>query len=108
MGDGRTSATYTVHAPVTDKYAPWIRFDDDGKHAAGARGVEISVNGAVAIRWNNESRDTKGWVNIAVGTVNLREGANTIVFTKTAATSAAFVLDEFILSDQPGYVPPSP
>lgn len=105
LGDGRASATYTVQAPAAGKYALWIRFDDDGKHAPGARAVEISVNGSLALRWNNESRDTKGWVNISVGTVDLRAGANTVVFTKAATTSAAFVLDEFVLSSQPGYVP---
>lgn len=105
LGDGRASATYTAQAPVAGKYALWIRFDDDGQHAAGARGVEISVNGTVAIRWNNESRALPGWTNIPVGSVDLRAGANTIVFTKTATTSAAFVLDEFVLSDQPGFVP---
>ena len=105
LGDGRASATYAVQAPATGRYALWIRFDDDGQHPAGARGVEIAVNGVVALRWNNESRDLKGWTNIPVGAVDLRAGANTIVFTKAATTSAAFVLDEFVLSDQPGFVP---
>ena len=105
LGDGRASATYVVQAPAAGKYALWIRFDDDGQHAAGARGVEISVNATLAIRWNNESRDTKGWVNIPAGFVDLRAGTNTIVFTKAATTSAAFVLDEFMLSDQPGFIP---
>lgn len=105
LGDGRASATYTVQAPAAGRYSLWIRFDDDGKHPAGARSVEISINGAMALQWRNESRETNGWVNIPVGQVDLRAGANTIVFTKAAATSAAFVMDEFVLSDQPSFVP---
>lgn len=105
LGDGRASATYTVTAPAAGRYALWIRFDDDGVHPPGARSVEIAVNGALALRWSNESRDTKGWVNLPVGNVDLRAGVNTVVFTKAATTSAAFVLDEFVLSDQAGFVP---
>jgi hypothetical protein len=105
LGDGRASATYQVYAPTAETYALWIRFDDDGLHAVGARAVEVYANGALALSWSNPSQQTNGWVNIHIGALNLRAGQNTIVFTKAAATPAAFVLDEFVLSDAPGYVP---
>ena len=103
LGDGRATATYTVSAPA-GRYDLWIRFDDDGKHAAGARSVEVSINGAKALAWSNPSRDTGGWVNIKIGNVDLRAGQNTIAFTKAQTTSAAFVLDEFALT-APGHIP---
>jgi hypothetical protein len=105
LGDGRASATYQVYAPTAGQYAMWIRFNDDGIHAPGARAVEVYANGALALRWSNPSQQTNGWINIPIGGVNLQAGQNTIVFTKVATTSAAFVLDEFVLSDAPGYVP---
>jgi hypothetical protein len=104
LGDGRATATYTVSAPAAGRYDLWVRFDDDGKHAAGARAVEVYVNGAKALAWSNPSRETGGWVNIKIGSVDLRTGQNSVAFTKTQTSSAAFVLDEFALT-APGQVP---
>jgi hypothetical protein len=104
LGDGRATATYTVSAPAAGRYDLWIRFDDDGKHAVGARAVEVYVNGAKTLAWSNPSRDTGGWVNIKIGSVDLHAGQNTIAFTKAQTTSAAFVLDEFALT-APGQIP---
>jgi hypothetical protein len=104
LGDGRATATYAVQTPAAGQYDLWIRFDDDGKHAAGARAVEVYLNGAKALVWNNPSRDTGGWVNIKIGSLALRAGQNTIAFTKAQTTSAAFVLDEFALTP-PGQIP---
>lgn len=103
LGDGGARANYTVKAGA-GQYQLWIRFDDDGKHAAGARAVDVWVNGAKALIWSNPSQDTKGWVNIRIGTVNLKEGLNSIAFTKSQTTSAAFVMDEFALTP-PGKTP---
>ena len=103
LGDGRASASYSVNA-AAGQYDLWIRFDDDGKHAAGARTAEVWVNGTKALTWGNPSVDTKGWVNIKIGSVQLRAGQNAIVFTKTQTTSAAFVMDEFTLA-APGQTP---
>jgi hypothetical protein len=105
LGNGGASASYTVYAPTAGTYALWIRFDDDGLHPAGARTVAISVNGAPALTWSNPSQQTNGWVNIHIGALNLAAGNNSIVFTKPQQTSAAFVMDEFVLTDAPGYVP---
>jgi hypothetical protein len=66
--------------------------------------VEVFVNGAKALAWNNPSRDTGGWVNIKIGSVDLWAGQNTVAFTKAQTTSAAFVLDEFALT-APGLSP---
>lgn len=105
LGNGGASASYTVYAPTAGAYALWIRFDDDGLHAAGARSVVVSVNGAQALTWSNPSQQTNGWINIRIGTLNLAAGNNTITFTKPGQTTAAFVMDEFVLTDAPGYVP---
>ena len=105
LGDGGATATYRVSVPASGRYAMWIRFDDDGLHSSGARAVQIYVNGALALTWSNVSKQTNGWINIPVGSVNLAAGWNTIVFKKAATTTAAYVMDEFVLTDVPGYVP---
>ncbi|HSV27715.1 MAG: hypothetical protein FD164_2140 [Nitrospirae bacterium] len=103
LGDGGARASYTVNA-AEGQYHLWIRFDDDGLHAHGARAIEVWVNGARALAWGNTSQDTKGWVNIRIGEVFLRQGQNSIVFLKPNTTSAAFLMDEFALTP-PGKTP---
>lgn len=105
MGDGGATVTYTFQAPAAGDYALLFRFSDDGKHADGARSVSVSVNGGAAQTWSNKSQDTKGWVYVKLGMVTLKQGANTAVFTKAATTSAAFVMDDFILSNDPSHQP---
>ena len=105
LGNGGASAAYQVYAPTAGTYALWIRFDDDGLHPPGARTVAVSVNGVQVLTWANPSQQTNGWVNINIGSLNLAAGTNSIVFMKPQQTSAAFVMDEFVLTNAPGYVP---
>jgi hypothetical protein len=105
LGNGRASVAYQVNVPSGGPYVLWIRFDDDGLHPANARGVEIWVNGVQQSAYLNPSVQTNGWINIRVGTLNLQAGTNSIIFTKIGQTSAAFVMDEFVVSSDPGYVP---
>ncbi|MEY4744912.1 MAG: hypothetical protein RL272_857 [Candidatus Parcubacteria bacterium] len=104
LGDGGATASYSAEAPAAGAYALWIRFSDDGKHPDGARAASVAVNDAV-LTWSNASADTHGWVYVKVGTVTLKKGTNAVMFSKLATTSAAFVMDDFILSPDPSFQP---
>lgn len=104
MGDGGATATFQIAAPSAGSYALWVRVDDDGKHANDTRSVSIAVGGT-SNNWNHVSRNTNGWVYEKVGTYALAAGSQTVVITKLKTTSAAFSMDEFILSADPAYQP---
>lgn len=104
LGDGGATATYAVQTPAAGTHVLWFRFSDDAKHADGARAVNLYANGAKTT-WSNQSLDTKGWVYVKFGLVELKAGTNTLVFEKAATTSAAFVMDDFWLSGDLTYQP---
>lgn len=104
LGDGGAKALYTVTIPANATYYVWIRIADDGLHADGARSVSIDVGGS-AKDWVNQSRDTKGWTYEAFGSIPITAGSLKVTFTKLETTSAAFSMDEFILSPDPDFDP---
>lgn len=104
LGDGGAQAVYGVEIPRDGTYTLWLRVNDDGLHPAGARSVSVNVGGATT-EWADQGRDTQGWVYEAVGSIPITKGSLTVSFTKLATTSAAFSMDEFILSDNPDYQP---
>lgn len=104
LGDGGATAEYTVSIPQDGQYVLWIRQSDDGLHADGARSVSVAI-GDETQNWINKSRDTGGWAYEKIGVFNLKKGTNSVIFTKSATTSAAFAMDKFILSNNLNYQP---
>lgn len=103
MGIGNVTARYTVDVADAGKYTLWIRTSDDAQHPVGSRAVTITVNQQKA-SWTDNG-ESYSWKWFKIGEFNLNKGENTIVFLKNETTSAAFVMDEFILSKDLNYVP---
>jgi len=103
LGDGGATATYTLDvATAGDRYL-WVRASDDGRHPPGARSVTVAINGQAAL-WTDEGKNV-GWKWYPVGRFRLGEGRTEVRITKVAQSSAAFVMDEFVLTSDPGFVP---
>jgi hypothetical protein len=97
IGDGGDFVTYEVASPNKGLYKLFVKLSDDGVHDDGARNATITINDMGILEYVHDSENTNGWKWYAIGTVNLNEGMNKIVFTKKETTSAAFVMDEFRL-----------
>lgn len=104
LGDGGARAIYTVAIPADGTYFVWLRVSDDGLHADGARSVSVSFEEATK-DYVNQSRDTKGWSYELFGSIPITSGSLKVTFTKLETTSAAFSMDEFVLSTDADYDP---
>ncbi len=103
LGDGGAAATYAVEVTAAGDRDLWIRAHDDGLHRAGIRSVTIVVNGQSA-RWADEGKNV-GWKWYPIGRFRLGQGQADVKITKVAGTSAAFIMDEFVLSSDLGSAP---
>ena len=95
LGSKGATATYTVTAPARGTYQLSVKLSDDGTWKSGYRDASVTVNGAVVLQYLHTSEDTRGWKWYTLGNVSLKEGANTVAFTKTNDMPAAYVMDEF-------------
>lgn len=95
LGSKGATATYTVTAPARGTYQLSVKLSDDGTWKSGYRDASVTVNGAVVLQYLHTTEDTRGWKWYTLGNVSLKEGANTVAFTKTNDMPAAYVMDEF-------------
>lgn len=103
LGDGGAAATYAVDVAAPGDRDLWIRAHEDGRHRAGIRSVGIVVDGQSA-RWADEGKNV-GWKWYRVGRFRLGQGQTEVRITKEAGTSAAFIMDEFVLTSDLGSAP---
>lgn len=97
LGMVNSYATYTFESPFKNDVKLYAKVSDDGVHPDGSRSVKINVNGKEII-YDHVSTDYmssgKIWDWVYVGDVTLQK-ENTMVITKHAQTSAAFVAQSF-------------
>ena len=97
LGDGGAAVTYTFNIQTAGVYTLSVRLSDDNMHSDGARSADILIDNNISLKYSHVSEDTNGWKWYEIGDVTLEEGEHTIVFTKTASTSAAYAMDAFRL-----------
>ena len=101
LGDAGATISYVIPALSTKprKFTLWIVVDDDGLHASGERAVTIGTSKPRWVaHWRNQpATATHGWSVVKVGTITTA-GNFTIAFRKDASTSAAFVMNAFVLT----------
>lgn len=95
LGSKGATATYNVEVETSGTYKLYVKLSDDGTWNNGYRDATITVNGAVVLNYLHTSEDTRGWKWYTLGNVSLKEGKNTVAFTKTNDMPAAYVMDEF-------------
>lgn len=95
LGSKGATATYTVTAPARGTYQLQVKLTDDGTWKNGDRDASISVNGSTVLQYYHKTEDTRGWKWFTLGNASLKEGANTVTFTKANDMPAAYVMDEF-------------
>lgn len=97
LASGGDSATYEFNSNKEGLYKLSLKLSDDAEHSDDSRSAEVKINDTQILQYVHDSEDTQGWKWYTIGTVNLNEGMNKIVFTKNETTTAAFVMDEFRL-----------
>lgn len=97
LGDGGATVTYTFNIQTSGTYVLSVRLSDDDLHSDGARNADILIDNNISLKYTHVSEDTNGWKWYEIGDAVLEEGEHTIVFTKTATTSAAYTMDAFRL-----------
>lgn len=97
LASGGDSATYEFNSNKAGLYKLSLKLSDDALHDDDTRSAEVKINDTQILQYVHDSEDTQGWKWYTIGTVNLNEGMNKIVFTKNETTTAAFVMDEFRL-----------
>ncbi|MBM4404826.1 MAG: hypothetical protein FJ039_01385 [Chloroflexi bacterium] len=101
--------TYQFTVQSDAEFYLWVRDLDDGKHAPGARNVILDIDNG-AYRFNAGDAVTKDnqfhWRRVGQSIrIRLKPGTHTLVIEKPATTSAAFVIDAFLLTTDPQAVP---
>lgn len=89
------SVTYTVNITNPGRYLLDVKLSDDGIWSNGDRSVTVTVNDTSTLKYDHLSENTNGWKWYTLGGITLKEGANTIKFTKNPNGYAAYVMDEF-------------
>ena len=103
LGDKGAVAEYEFESNFEGKAYLYISVNDDKKHRNGARSVIFTVNGE-KINYDHISENTitgtNYWKWKYLGVVNLVEGKNEIEILKPQQTSAAFIMDKFLISEK--------
>ncbi|HNT29554.1 MAG TPA: hypothetical protein PKL83_01230 [bacterium] len=97
LGSKGATATYSVSAAAAGTYKLHIKTSDDGTWGNGFRDASIMVNEVNVLNYTHVSENTHGWKWLALGNVSLKEGENTIAFSKSNDMPAAFSFTQFKL-----------
>lgn len=102
LGNGGVSVKYIVNSKKNAEVYFYISITDDALHKDGSRDATFTVNGK-EIKFKHISKNTvtkdSPWAWQLLGKTNLKKGKNIITVTKDKSTSAAFVMDKFVLSE---------
>ncbi len=98
LGTGGASAEYLVESDADREVFLFIRTSDDGLHPDGSRNAEFIVNDQKLV-FEHHAHEGSVWEWVGLGKVRLHEGTNRIVVRKPSQTSAAFILDKFVLTE---------
>ncbi len=103
LGTKDSFANYTLSSDYEGPVHLYLSISDDGLHSNGTRDAVFILNGDEKLRYNHVSRNTETegsyWTWVDLGTVHLKKGKNTLVIQKPEQTSAAFILDKFVFSE---------
>lgn len=103
LAEKDATATYTFNSDNSGQYYLYVRVSDDALHKDGARSVIFTLNQKDYF-YNHKSVNyiapNKFWGWEQIGLVDLVKGENVVVIAKPERTSAAFVMDKFVLSQE--------
>lgn len=104
LGAKDSFARYEFESDYEGTVNLYLRINDDGLHPSGSRNAILTLNDDSVLKYNQVSKNTQtsdsAWAWEYVGTVTLKKGKNTLVISKPEQTSAAFVLDKFVFSEE--------
>jgi len=108
LSHGGDTVEYDFDTSESGTYYLWIRDWSDTVHEYGARAANVIIDskdlGSIK---ENPSRGSKGspwdWQKVALG--DLSKGAHTLKIKKTDTTSAAAIVDEFVITNIESYSP---
>lgn len=104
LSHGGDCITYNIYIPESDTYHLWIRDFCGEYHRIGSRAVYfiISNTGYGPINENSERKGFK-W-NYALS-LDIKKGSYIAKIVKARTTSAATIIDAFILTNNKNYLP---
>jgi len=80
-----------------------IRVNDDGLHKDYSRDALFTINGKkypYHAKSMNTQKDGSSWAWVSLGKVHIVSGENKMVVSKPEQTSAAFIMDSFVISEK--------
>ena len=102
LGTKGSFATYEFESDFEGDVYLSLMITDDGLHSDGSRNAVFNLNGD-SLTYHSISRDTSSedsvWDWVDLGKVHLKSGLNTLIVSKPEQTSAAFIMDKFVLSE---------
>lgn len=110
LSRGGDTLYYTIDIPQGGTYYLWCRDYSDNAHPAGARGISVAID-SVHLGSFPENSQVSGFAWHKLTSVDLTAGQHTIAVTKSETTTAAAILDAFMLTKDlqfspTGMVPP--
>jgi len=103
LGTKGSFATYEFESDFEGDVHLSLMITDDGLHSDGSRDAVFNLNGN-SLRYTSVSQNTSSgdsvWKWVDLGIVHLNKGLNTLIVSKPEQTSAAFILDKFVFSEE--------
>jgi len=111
LSRGNDTLYYTIDISQGGTYYLWCRDYSDNAHPAGARGISVVIDG-VHLGAFPDNNQLSGFTWHKLTSLDLTAAQHTLAVTKSETTTAAAILDAFMLTRDPQFSPtgtvPSP
>lgn len=102
LGSKGATVTFPVPSDTTGTFTLWVKTSDDGTWNSGYRDANVTVNGVQVLTYLHVSQNTNGWKWQKLGNVSLKNGSNSVAFTKANDMPAAYSMQALKLIPVPG------